>query len=179
MPYNVLTLVGGISSTSINKRLFAEMVKANDTGLRFTMFDIASLPFFSQDIELTPPAAVMKLKEMARAADAVLIVTPEYNRSIPGVLKNALDWGSRPPADNCWNGKPAAISGASSGAIGTFGAQQHLRNICSSLNMHVMSQPEAYINFPASADANGLNERSVAFIRKFLGSFEQWIGTFK
>ncbi len=173
---NVLTLVGGISSTSINKRLYHEVVKHNNTGLLFELFDIATLPFFSQDLEQTLPDEVKRLKELVRRADAVLIVTPEYNRSIPGVLKNALDWGSRPFSDNCWSGKPAAIMGASIGGTGTLAAQQHLRGVCSSLNLHVMSQPEFYFNATANMTEAGLVEKSVAFTQKFLAAFEAWIG---
>ncbi len=176
---NVLTLVGGICSNSINKRLYNEMVKHNTGGnLSFQLFDISSLPYFSQDIENNPPTEVKTLKDMARRADAILLITPEYNRSIPGVLKNALDWGARPYGDNCWNDKPAAVLGASIGATGTFGAQQHLRNICSYLNMHLMSQPEFYFNASSGMDTNGLTESSVKFVKQFLGQFEEWIKRF-
>lgn len=176
---DVLTLVGGIGSASLNQRLYREIVRHNQTGISFRTFDIASLPFYSQDIENDPPEEVKALRGMAGTADAVLVITPEYNRSMPGVLKNALDWCSRPPGENRWSGKPAAIMGASTGAIGTFGAQQHLRNVCSFLNMHLMSQPEFYFNASTGMDANGLTESSVKFLQKFLTSFEEWAGRFK
>jgi chromate reductase len=152
--------------------------------LEFTPFDIAQLPFYSQDIENDPPQGVVAMREFAAASDAVLIVTPEYNRSIPGVLKNALDWGSRPPGHNIWARKPTAIMGATTGGVGTFGAQQHLRNICSWLDMPVMNQPAVYFNASTGlADASGaptadgdrLTDASAAFLRKFLAAFEQWI----
>ncbi len=172
----VLTLIGGISNNSINKRLFNEVSKYNNTNLEFQTFDIASLPFYSQDIEPNPPQSVKQLKEMAKNADAVLIISPEYNRSIPGVLKNALDWGSRPPAESCWGHKPAAIMGASAGVIGTFGMQQHLRNVCASLNLHVMNKPEFYFNASTGMNENGLTETSIPYVVRFLESFEKWIG---
>ncbi len=175
---NVLTLVGGISSTSINKRLFGEIVKHNTGNLFLEQFDITSLPFFTQDKENNPPDTVKLLKEKVRSSNAVLFITPEYNRSIPGVLKNAIDWGSRPYGDNCWNNKPAAIIGASIGAIGTFGAQQHLRNVCSFVNLHVMSQPEFYFNVSLGMTDKGLTENATKLVQQFLNSFEEWIKIF-
>ncbi len=175
---NVLTLVGGISSASINKRLYHELVRHNNSGLTFQTFDIATLPFFTQDNEYDPAPQVKALRDMAKAADAVLLITPEYNRSMPGVLKNAIDWCSRPYGENCWNDKPAAIMGASIGPIGTFGAQQHLRNVCSFLNMHLMSQPEFYFNATTGMGEEGLTEDSVKYLQRFLASFEEWIGRF-
>ncbi len=141
-----MVLIGGISKNSLNKRFFAAVEGLGEKSLEFTVFDIARLPFYSQDIENEPPASVAELRELASASDAVLIVTPEYNRSIPGVLKNALDWGSRPPGQSVWARKPTAIMGATTGGVGTFGAQQHLRNVCSWLDMPVMNQPAVYFN---------------------------------
>ncbi len=172
---HVVTLVGGISSTSINKRLYGEIVKHNKSNLIFQPFDVASLPFYTQDKENDLPAPVLQLKEMVKNADAVLFITPEYNRSMPGVLKNAVDWGSRPYGNNCWNNKPAAVTGASVGAIGTFGAQQHLRNVCSFVNLHLMSQPEFYFNASAGMNENGLTPDAVKLVDKFLAAFEEWI----
>lgn len=173
----VFTIVGGISSNSINRKLF-EQIKG-DARFSFDFFDISSLPFFSQDMEANPPAVVQDMRARIKAADAVLVITPEYNRSIPGVLKNALDWGSRPPGQGAWQGKPGAIMGASIGAIGTFGAQQHLRNVMSFLNIHVMSQPEFYLNFPASVDDKGsLTENSKGFVKSYLDAMEAWIKKF-
>jgi chromate reductase len=172
-------LIGGISRDSLNRRLFEEVARISDTSLVFTVADIAALPFFSQDIELTPPESVLKFKELIAAAEAVLIVTPEYNRSIPGVLKNALDWASRPAGQNLWAGKPTAIMGAATGAIGTFGAQQHLRQVCVQLDMPVMNQPTVYFNASSGMDAEGhLTERSAEFLRKFLAAFEKWAHLF-
>jgi chromate reductase len=147
--------------------------------LEFDLFEIAALPFFSQDLEIELPAEVVDFKKRIIAADGVLVITPEYNRSIPGVLKNALDWGSRPWGENSWNNKPAAIMGASIGAVATFGAQQHLRHVMSFLNMHVMSQPEYYLNFTANANSDGiLNKSAMEFVAAFLKAAEKWVKIF-
>ncbi len=174
----VMVLIGGISADSLNKKFFAAVEKLGGTSLEFTVADIASLPFYSQDLEADPPQSVVELKNLAGKSDAVLIVTPEYNRSIPGVLKNALDWGSRPYGKSVWTHKPTAIMGASSGPIGTFGAQQHLRNICSYLEMPVMSQPEVYFNASTGMKDESLTESSAKFMHKFLAAFEEWISIF-
>jgi chromate reductase len=175
-----IVLMGGISRNSLNRRLFEEMAHLNETSLEFTVADIESLPFYSQDIENDPPASVLKFKELIASVNAILIVTPEYNRSIPGVLKNALDWGSRPWGQNSWTGKPTAVIGAATGATGTFGAQQHLRQICVQLDMPVMNQPTVYFNATSGMDANGhLTERSAEFLKKFLTAFENWVRVIK
>jgi chromate reductase len=173
-------LIGGISRESLNRRLFEELARLNDTSLEFVVADIAGLPFYSQEIENNPPQSVLNLKELIASSEAVLIVTPEYNRSIPGVLKNALDWASRPWGQNIWAGKPTAVTGAATGATGTFGAQQHLRQVCVQLDMPVMNQPTVYFNASTGMDADGhLTERSAEFLTSFLTSFEKWVRLFK
>ncbi len=184
----IMVLVGGVSAGSLNRRFFEAVAALDVAGqFDFEVFDIASLPFYSQDIEATPPAGVAAMRELAAAADGVLVVTPEYNRSIPGVLKNALDWGSRPPGQNIWAGKPTAIMGAAPGGVGTFGAQQHLRNICSWLDMPVMDQPAVYFNATTGlvdaagvvgAEGDRLTESSAGFMRRFLTAFAAWITRF-
>jgi chromate reductase len=187
MKMKVMVLVGGISAGSLNRRFFEAVARVAADAFEFQVFEIAALPFYSQDIENDLPAEVLRLREMAAAADGVLIVTPEYNRSIPGVLKNALDWGSRPPGHGIWGGKPTAIMGATGGGIGTFGAQQHLRSICSQLDMPVMNQPTLYFNAATGlansdgvvgADGDRIAEVSVPFVQKFLAAFAAWIGRF-
>jgi chromate reductase len=171
----VLALVGGICSNSLNKRLYNELVKYNPTSLQFSTFEIEKLPFFTQDLENSPTEAVMKLQKAVREADATLFITPEYNRSFPGVLKNAIDWATRPYGQNLWKDKPVAVIGASTGRIGTFGAQQHLRGVCNFLNMRLMNQPEFYFDASSSMDENGLLPLSIDFVQLFLRSFEEWI----
>ncbi len=175
----VMVLIGGISAGSLNRRFFEAVAALGGTSLEFTVADIASLPFYSQELENDPPQSVATLKKLAEESDAVLIVTPEYNRSIPGVLKNALDWGSRPPGKNVWAHKPTAIMGASIGPIGTFGAQQHLRNICSFLDMPVMNQPAVYFNASTGMEGERLTESAAKFMRTFLAAFEEWIAVFR
>ncbi len=175
---DTLVLVGGISSASINQRLFNEIKKHYKGNLVFKAFDISTLPFFSQDIENNPPEAAKNFKELIKNSKAVLLITPEYNRSFPGVLKNAIDWGSRPWGHNSWNNKPVAIIGASVGPIGAFGAQQHLRNVCCYLGMHVMCQPEFYFNASVYMPESGLVENSVSMVQKYFDSFESWIKMF-
>jgi chromate reductase len=172
---NVLVLVGGISQASINQQLYQNFIKENETNLRFSSFDISTLPFYSQDVETDLPEPVVAFKKAVAEADALLLITPEYNRSFPGVLKNALDWGSRPWGKSVWANKPTAIAGASIGKAGTFGAQQHLRNVCSFLDMNVMRQPECYFDASASIQNGALTEDAAAFLKKFLRVFEEWI----
>jgi len=175
--FKVLTLVGGISQGSINKKLFRYIQSQDYQDFQFEFFDISRLPYFSQDLENDPPDSVTELKELIRHVDAVLFITPEYNRSVPGVLKNAIDWGSRPYGQNLWANLPAAIMGASVGSIGTFGAQHHLRQIVSYLDMVAMNQPEFYLNFSRAFKEDGQpNDDSVKkLISNFFESFSEWI----
>ena len=124
-------------------RAAAELVPE---GATLEIFEIDGIPLFCQDEERDPPAEVVRLKDRIREADAVLFVTPEYNYSVPGVLKNAIDWASRPYVDNAWSGKPAAIMGASVGALGTARAQYHLRQMMVFLDMHPINRPEVMIS---------------------------------
>ena len=174
---NVLTLVGGISRDSLNKKLFHGIEGLNLENFSFHHFDIASLPYFSQDIEMDPPDKVTEYKDKIRECQALLVVTPEYNRSYPGVLKNAIDWGSRPYGQNLWDKKPAAILGASPGNIGTFGAQHHLRQVFSYLNMYVLGQPEFYFNSTGAFDDKGVltNEKTKHLLQKFFDEFYEFI----
>lgn len=173
----VLALVGGISQGSINKKLFKTVRSLAPKGLEFDAFEIEKLPFFSQDLESDLPAIVRDFKDRIKSADAILFVTPEYNRSFPGVLKNAVDWGSRPEGQNSWAEKPCALIGGSSGNIGTALAQSHLRQTLVHLNMRTMAQPEVYLNLSKAFDADGnmSDERTKGFLQKFVTTFEAWI----
>ncbi|MCL2327956.1 MAG: NAD(P)H-dependent oxidoreductase [Bacteroidetes bacterium] len=170
-----LVLIGGISKNSLNQRLFNEIAKRYNGKLSFTQFAIEKLPYYSQDIENDNLPIVAEFKTLIENSQAVLLITPEYNRSFPGVLKNALDWGSRPYGKNSWNGKPAAIMGASVGKLGTFAAQGHLRAVCSFLNMYVMNQPEFYGQAQTLLNETGLIEDVLPFVQKYLDSFENWV----
>lgn len=173
----ILTLVGGISRESINKKLLTAIQKLDSKDFKFITFDISKLPFFSQDLEMDPPDHVTTFKELIRESQAVLFITPEYNRSIPGVLKNAIDWGSRPYGMNLWDKKPAAVMGASVGAIGTFGAQHHLRQVLAYLNMYTLGQPEFYFNASHAFDSAGLliNPKTEALLINYLEAFSEFI----
>lgn len=176
---NIFVLVGGISKNSLNQQLF-EFVKEYAGGeMAFDQADIAALPYFSQDIENDPPAVVKDFQARAAKSDAVLVITPEYNRSFPGVLKNAIDWGSRPPGTNVWAGKPAAIMGATPGAMGTFGAQNELRQVLSFLGLAVMPAPQFYFTSTGNVVDGKLTEKSAEFLKKFLNAFEAWIDKLK
>lgn len=175
---NVVVLLGSLSENSINRVLAKAVEKLAEGRLRFDYLDIASLPFYNNDLWDNPPAAVTDLKHRVEAADAVLIVTPEFNRSFPGIVKNALDWASRPYGQNSWNGKPLAIAGASPGGIGTAAGQNQLRATLPLLGFVVMGQPEVYFQFtPGLIDTHFevTNDQSRAFLAGFVDSFVAWI----
>lgn len=170
--YDVGFLVGSISSTSINRRLSRALAKlAPQADLRLTEIPIADLPFYSADHDQAIPAPAAEFKRAIEAADAVVLITPEYNRSIPGVLKNALDTASRPPGENSFTGKPSAVIGASIGAIGTAVAQQHLRSVLSFLASPELAQPEAYLHMTEGLitdDGEVTNEKTEEFLLSWL-----------
>ncbi len=151
----ILALVGGISKGSINQKLFKAMQEIAPHDYQLEQFDLSQIPFFSQDLEVDPPGLVNQLKEKIKEAHAILFITPEYNRSFPGVFKNAIDWASRPYGQSAWVGKRAGVMGASVGNIGTFGAQHHLRQVLAYLDMKVMGQPEFYLNASHAFDDQG------------------------
>jgi chromate reductase len=174
---NKQTLILGISGSlrrqSYNSAALRAAVGLAPAGAVVEIFDLDGIPIFNQDEESTPPARVVELKRRVREADAILFVTPEYNYSVPGVLKNAIDWASRPYGDNAWEGKPAAIMGASVGAIGTARAQYHLRQIFVFLNIFPVNQPEVMIGDAAQrfdAEGNLTDERKKDQIRELLRS---------
>ena len=173
----ILAVIGGISRDSLNKKFFAAMKKEAPEELSFEVFDITTLPYYSQDIENDPPDAVIAWKDQIRNADAILFVTPEYNRSLPGVLKNAIDWGSRPYGESVWDKKPAAVTGASPSGVGTFGAQHHLRQSLAYLNLFVLGQPELYFNSNKGLDDQGnlKDEKTKELISEFWENFTGFI----
>jgi len=141
----ILGIAGSLRKGSYNRAALRAAVSLVPDGVAIETFDLAGIPPFNEDDEQNPPAAVTELKARVRAADAILLVTPEYNYSIPGVLKNAIDWASRPYGDSAWNGKPVAVMGASVGTLGTARAQYHLRQCFVFLNMHPLNAPEVMI----------------------------------
>lgn len=173
-PLMILGIAGSLRASSYNRAALRAAQQLVPSGARIEVFELdASIPGFSEDEERQPPPKVVRLKERVRAADAILFVTPEYNYSVPGVLKNAIDWASRPYGDSAWNGKPAAVMGASIGRIGTARAQYHLRQSFVFLNMPAVVQPEVMIgNAAEHFDANGTlkNEETRKLIGQLLES---------
>jgi chromate reductase len=168
----ILGIAGSVRKASFNKSALREALKLLPEGSSMEIFDIEGLPNFNQDEEKNPPPRVVELKAKVRAADAILFVTPEYNYSIPGVLKNAIDWASRPYGDSAWNGKPVAVMGASVGVLGTARAQYHLRQVFVFLDMEAVNQPEVMINASKSFDDQGnLNDQATRdLIKKLLAN---------
>lgn len=175
--FHILGIAGSLRRQSYNRAALEAAKHLAREGVAITAFDISGIPPFNQDDELTPPATVAEFKRQIRAADALLFVTPEYNYSIPGVLKNAIDWASRPYNDNAWSGKPAAIMGASIGTLGTARAQYHLRQIFVNVNVFTINQPEVMIaNAPERFDHDGrlIDEISKKLIRQLLLNLQAW-----
>jgi chromate reductase len=173
----ILGIAGSLRKESYNRSALraAAQLAPNDASLE--IFELDGIPGFSEDEEKNPPAKVVDLKKQIRAADAILIVTPEYNYSIPGILKNAIDWASRPYGDSAWSGKPAAIMGASVGTIGTARAQYHLRQCMVFLNMFPINQPEVMIGNAATRfdqEGNLTDETTKEYIRKLMESLVAW-----
>ena len=169
----ILGISGSLRRESYNTAALRAAVGLAPGGAILETFDLHDIPSFSQDEEMNPPPKVVELKRRVREADAILFVTPEYNYSVPGVLKNAIDWASRPYGDNAWDGKPAAIMGASIGNIGTARAQYHLRQIFVFLNVFAVNQPEVMISNAAKrfdAQGNLTDEKTKDYIRKLLQS---------
>ncbi|MGO1544045.1 MAG: NADPH-dependent FMN reductase [Gulosibacter sp.] len=166
-------IVGSISSTSINRQLVEAMTKLAPEGVEFKEISIKELPFFSLDLEGDFPQVAKDFKQQIVDVDGVLIATPEYSRSIPGVLKNAFDWSTRPYGDMSFNGKPVAIIGGSGGPISTAAAQQHLRAIMGHFNAIVMGQPEGMIQVTPGLIENGeiTNEGTREFLTMYVNAF--------
>jgi chromate reductase len=147
MAYTIQVIVGSLRRDSFNKRLAHALTKLASAELQFDFVDIGALPLYSQDYDSDFPQVARDFKKQIESADGLLFVTPEYNRSMPGVLKNAIDWGSRPWGTNSWKDKPAAICGISPGATGTALAQQHLRNTLAYLDVPTLGQPEVFLRY--------------------------------
>ena len=177
--HNVAVVVGSLRKDSINRKIARALIELAPSALKLNIIEIGGLPLYNQDDDANPPAAWTAFREQVKAADAVLFATPEYNRSVPAPLKNALDVGSRPYGQSVWNGKPGAIVSASPGAIGGFGANHHLRQSLVFLNVPVMQQPEAYLGGADKlfdADGKLINDRTRTFLQKFMQAFAEWIG---
>lgn len=178
MAMKVGVVIGSLRKDSYNRKVSLAMSRLLSGRLELEEIPIGDLPLFSQDLEDAPPASVLELRERIRSKQGLLFVTPEYNRSMPGVLKNALDWGSRPYGQNSWAGKPAAMIGGSPAGTGTSMAQQHLRCVLGYLDVPTLGQPEMYLNFkdnPIEADGAVTDERTRKFLEKFADRYARWV----
>jgi chromate reductase len=176
-PHTVAIVLGSLRKDSVSRKVAKALTALAPKSLTFKFVGIGDLPHYDQDVDGTPPAAWTRFRDEIKAADALLFVTPEFNRSVPGVLKNALDVGSRPYGDSAWDGKPGAVISVSPGAIGGFGANHHLRQSLVFLNVPLLSS-EAYIgNAYSLFDDKGelVNEGTAEFLRTYGEAFAHWI----
>ena len=181
-PLSIAVLVGSLRKGSFTKRVAQALIKLSPGTLKYEIVEIGALPLYNQDLEVgAPPAAWTAFREKIQSFDAVLFVTPEYNRSVPAVLKNAIDVGSRPYGKSVWNGKPAGVVSVSPGAVGGFGANHHLRQSLVFLNMPTLQQPEAYLGNAAKLvddDRNFTADGTREFLRGFMTAYEKWVAIF-
>ena len=175
--YHIAVIVGSLRRDSFNRELALGLAKMAPAEFSFTQLQIGDLPLYNQDDDTNPPEPVKRLKGEIKAAHGVVFVTPEYNRSIPGVLKNAIDHASRPYGQSAWAGKPAGILGASPGTLGTAMAQQHLRNILAVLDMPTMGQPEAYIHAKEDwiDDGGNIGQGNKKILQTWMDRYIAWI----
>ncbi len=173
----IAVIVGSLRRDSFNRKLADAMVKLAPADFSFKQLQIGDLPLYNQDDDANPAPSVQRLKSEITQSRGLIFVTPEYNRSIPGVLKNAIDHASRPYGQSVWAGKPAGVIGVSVGAIGTALAQQHLRNILAYLNMPTLGQPEAFIHAKDDLfDADGnIGPASLGFIKEWMSAYTAWV----
>lgn len=174
----VAVVVGSLRKGSFNRKLAQALVANAPAPLALEIVEIGELPLYNQDDDADPPAASKAFKQKIKDAEAVLFVTPEYNRSVPGVLKNAIDIASRPYGQSAWSGKPAAVISLSPGAIGGFGANHHLRQSLVFLDMPVLQQPEAYVGGAGDMfdDAGAIRKpETKQFVDRFLAAFAGWV----
>jgi len=175
---NIAVIVGSLRKDSLNRKMAKALIAIAPETLTLKILEIGELQMYNQDLDETPPAAWTDFRNQLKGFDGILFVTPEYNRSLPAVLKNAIDVASRPYGKNSWDGKPAAVVTVSPGHIGGFGANHHLRQSLVFLNVPAMAQPEAYIsNAEKLFDDSGnlINESTLEFSRKFMMAFSEWV----
>jgi chromate reductase len=178
--YKITVVVGSLRQDSFNRKLAAALVKLAPEGFSFSEASIGDLPLYNQDDDARQSDPVVRLKSAITSADGLLFVTAEYNRSIPGVLKNALDHASRPYGQSAWAGKPAGVIGASVGAMGTAMAQQHLRNVLAYLDVPTMGQPEAFIHAKEGLfdHAGNIGPDSMKFMQAWMDSYVAWVSMY-
>lgn len=175
--YQIAVIVGSLRKDSFNRKLAHAIVKLAPSEFSFKELLIGDLPLYNQDDDVNQAQPVKRLKREIAAAQGILFVTPEYNRSISGVLKNAIDHASRPRGQSAWEGKPAGVLGTSSGATGTAMAQQHLRNILAALNMPTLAQPEAFMQVREGLfdEAGDIGIASKNFLQNWMDQYVAWV----
>lgn len=175
--YQIAVVVGSLRRDSFNRKLATALARLAPPEFTFKQVQIDDLPLYNQDDDAAPAESVKRLKAEITASQGLLFVTPEYNRSIPGVLKNAIDHASRPYGQSVWKGKPAGVIGASIGAIGTALAQQHLRNILAYLDVPTLNQPEAFIQVKDGLfdEAGNIGPGSVQFLQGWMDRYVAWV----
>ena len=178
--YQIAVLVGSLRQGSLNRKLASAVVKLAPAEFSFKQVQIGDLPLYNQDDDANPAESVKRLKNEIKNAQGLLFVTPEYNRSVPGVLKNAIDHASRPYGQSAWAGKPAGVLGASPGAMGTALAQQHLRNILAHLDMPTLGQPEAFIHAKEGLfdEAGNIGADNKKFMQNWMDKYVAWVKKF-
>jgi chromate reductase len=179
--YTIAVVVGSLRKESINRKVALALADLAPANLKLNIVEIGDLPLYDEDIDVSPPAAYSTFREQVASSDALLFVTPEYNRSVPAPLKNAIDVGSRPYGKSAWGGKPGAIISVSPGAIGGFGANHHLRQSLVFLDVPCMQQPEAYLGGAGSAfdEAGKLSESVKPFLQNFINAYAKWVEQYK
>jgi chromate reductase, NAD(P)H dehydrogenase (quinone) len=174
----IAVFVGSLRKESFSRKMANALIKISPEFLKLEVVEIGGLPMYNQDFDDKPPVAYTQFRESLKKFDGVLFVTPEYNRSVPAVLKNVIDVGSRPYGQSAWDGKPGAVMSVSPGALGGFGANHHLRQSLVFLNVPIMAQPEAYIGNAANLfdeKGNLANDSTREFITKFMQAFAVWV----
>jgi chromate reductase len=178
-PINVIAFSGSLRKGSYNRLLLQKLISLTPVEVTIDLFDISPIPLYNEDVEMSAyPEVVIDFKNRIRSADGVVIVTPEYNYSIPGVLKNALDWASRPPTDIPFIGKPGAILGTSISQFGSLRSQLHLRQVLFALGVRLMNTPEIYVPKAKELFVTGdlVDERTLSHLQKFWPAFINWVG---
>jgi chromate reductase len=177
--YQIAVVIGSIRRDSFNRKLANAVAKLAPPEFVFQQVEIGDLPLYNQDDDTNQAESVKRLKNEIKAAQGLLFVTPEYNRSIPGVLKNAIDHASRPYGESAWTGKPAGVMGASVGAMGTALAQQHLRNVLACLNIPTLCRPEVFIQVQDGFfdDAGNIGAESKGFLQGWMDQYVAWVKT--
>ncbi len=176
----IAVLVGSLRKESFNRKIAQHLINLAPESLELQIIEIGQLPHYNQDLDENPPPEFTDFRKKIKESDGLLFVTPEYNRSVPGVLKNAIDVGSRPYGSSSWEGKPGAVVSVTPSGLGAFGANHHLRQAMVFLNVFMMQQPEAYIaNVAKLMDEQGeLVEDTRKFLQNFMNAFEAWVQRF-